>query len=75
MRQMKLLSQGFKDQIYKIFQYMPSDIQVGLFSATIPFELNMLTEKFMNNPVRILVKNEQLTLQGIAQYFIRPRWR
>lgn len=67
----EMLSQGFKDQIYKIFQYMPANIQVGLFSATIPSELSMLTEKFMNNPIRILVKAELLTLQGIAQYFIR----
>ena len=67
----EMLSQGFKDQIYKIFQYMPANIQVGLFSATIPPELCTLTEKFMKNPIRILVKADQLTLQGIAQYFIR----
>ena len=67
----EMLSQGFKDQIYKIFQYMPSSIQVGLFSATIPPELCALTEKFMKEPIRILVAAEQLTLQGIAQYFIR----
>jgi len=67
----EMLSHGFKDQIYKIFQYMPSEIQIGLFSATMPMELNMLTEKFMKHPVKILVKAEQLTLQGIAQYFIR----
>jgi len=67
----EMLSQGFKDQIYQIFQYMPQDIQVGLFSATMPEELTSLTEKFMNDPVRILVKAEMLTLQGIMQYFIR----
>jgi len=67
----EMLSQGFKDQIYKIFQYMPSNIQIGLFSATMPPELDQLTSKFMNNPNKILVKAEQLTLQGIAQYFVR----
>lgn len=67
----EMLSQGFKDQIYKIFQYMPGDIQVGLFSATVPEELSELTEKFMDNPIRILVKAAQLTLQGIAQYYIK----
>ena len=67
----EMLSHGFKDQIYKIFQYMPSSVQVCLFSATIPEELTQLTQKFMNNPTRILVKAEMLTLQGIAQYFIR----
>ena len=66
----ELLSFGFKDQVYNIFQYMPSTIQVALFSATMPEELNKLTDKFMRNPVKILVKNEQLTLEGIRQYYI-----
>lgn len=67
----EMLSAGFKDQIYKIFQYMPNDIQICLFSATMPPLLDNLTDKFMRDPVKILVKAEQLTLQGIAQYFVR----
>jgi translation initiation factor 4A len=67
----EMLSAGFKDQIYKIFQYMHNDIQIGLFSATVPETLDQLTARFMRNPIKILVKTEQLTLQGIAQYYIR----
>ncbi len=66
----EMLSAGFKDQMYKIFQYMPNNIQIGLFSATMPNELQELTSKFLRSPIKILVKAEQLTLQGIAQYFI-----
>ena len=66
----EMLSTGFKDQMYKIFQFMPNNIQIGLFSATMPTELKMLTKKFMRNPSEILVKADNLTLQGIAQYFI-----
>ena len=66
----ELLSHGFKDQIYKIFQFMNQDIQIGLFSATMPQELNILTSKFLRNPIKILIKKELLTLQGIAQYFV-----
>jgi len=66
----ELLSFGFKDQIYTIFQFMPPKIQVALFSATMPHELYSLTEKFMINPTKILVKNEQLTLEGIRQYYV-----
>jgi|LakMenEpi03Aug12_release.lakeMendotaPanAssembly.Ray.scaffolds.fasta_scaffold08593_9 superfamily II DNA/RNA helicase len=66
----EMLSIGFKDQIYNIFQYLNSDVQVGLFSATLPNELQTLTDKFMRNPVRILVKSEQLTLEGIKQYYV-----
>jgi superfamily II DNA/RNA helicase len=66
----EMLSIGFKDQIYNIFQYLNSDVQVGLFSATLPNELQTLTDKFMRNPVRILVKSELLTLEGIKQYYV-----
>ena len=66
----ELLSHGFKEQIYKIFQYMNNNIQVGLFSATMPIELNNLTSKFLRNPVKILIKKEMLTLQGISQFYI-----
>jgi len=67
----EMLSAGFKDQIYKIFQYMHNDVQIGLFSATVPESLEQLTTRFMRNPIKILVKADQLTLQGIAQYYIR----
>jgi translation initiation factor 4A len=66
----EMLSSGFKDQVYTIFQYLPGDIQVALFSATMPSELYSLTEKFMRNPIKVLVKTEQLTLEGIKQYYI-----
>lgn len=66
----EMLSAGFNDQIYNIFQYMPSDIQVVLFSATMPPELYTLTEKFMRSPVNIQVKAEQLTLEGIQQHYV-----
>ena len=49
---------------------MKNNIQVCLFSATIPNELSSLTDKFMRNPVKILVKTEMLTLEGIQQYQI-----
>eukprot|EP00871_Galdieria_phlegrea_P006000 jgi/Galph1/888/GphlegSOOS_G5615.1 len=66
----EMLSRGFKDQIYEVFQYMPANCQVGLFSATMPQDVLEMTEKFMRNPVVILVKKEELTLEGIKQYYI-----
>ena len=66
----EMLSQGFKEQVYNIFQYLPKEIQVLLFSATMPDILHSLIEKFMRNPIKILVKSEQLTLEGIQQYYV-----
>jgi translation initiation factor 4A len=66
----ELLSSGFKEQIYYIFQYLPSACQICLFSASMPLEVENLTEKFMKEPEKILVKSEMLTLEGIQQYHV-----
>merc|ERR1712153_226610 len=66
----EMLSRGFKDQIYDIFQLLPTNLQVGVFSATMPPEALEITRKFMNKPVRILVKRDELTLEGIKQFYV-----
>merc|ERR1719189_1077325 len=74
----EMLSRGFKDQIYNIFTTLPADVQVCLFSATMPPEILDLTTKFMRDAVRILVKKEELTLEGIRQFYVaieREDWK
>lgn len=66
----EMLSSGFKEQVYNIFQYFNNNIQVALFSATLPEHIHGITSKFMRDPVKIKVKTEQLTLEGIAQYYV-----
>jgi translation initiation factor 4A len=69
----EMLSQGFQEMIHTIFMGIPKETQISLFSATFPDELLGITEKFMNSPERILVKKEQLTLEGISQYYINVK--
>ncbi|KAI4878288.1 hypothetical protein NFI96_019213, partial [Prochilodus magdalenae] len=74
----EMLSRGFKDQIYEIFQKLPSSTQVVLLSATMPVEVLEVTTKFMREPVRILVKKDELTLEGIRQFYInveKEEWK
>merc|ERR1719498_1522764 len=74
----EMLSRGFKDQIYDIFKCLPPDVQVCLFSATMPPDILELTGKFMRDPVRILVKKDELTLEGIRQFYIaieKEEWK
>jgi len=66
----ELLSFGFDDQIYNIFKKLNSDVQVALFSATLPTSVQKTIKKIMRNPISICVNPEQLTLDGIAQYYI-----
>lgn len=66
----EMLSSGFKEQVYNIFQYLDVNVQVALFSATLPTEIFPLINKIMRNPVKITVKTEELKLDGITQLFI-----
>lgn len=66
----EMLSRGFTEQIYDIFQLLPQSTQVVLLSATMPQDVLEVTTKFMRDPVRILVKKDELTLEGIKQFYI-----
>lgn len=66
----EMLSRGFKDQIYDVFRTLSDDIQVILLSATMPVDVLEVTKRFMRNPIRILVKKEELTLEGIRQFYV-----
>jgi translation initiation factor 4A len=74
----EMLSRGFKEQIHDVFTKMPYNIQVILLSATMPADVLDVTKKFMRDPIRILVKKEELTLEGIKQFYImvgREDWK
>jgi len=74
----EMLSRGFKDQIYDVFRHLNQEIQVILLSATMPQEVLEVTTRFMRDPIRILVKKEELTLEGIRQFYIsveREEWK
>ncbi|CAF0902793.1 unnamed protein product [Didymodactylos carnosus] len=66
----EMLSRGFKEQIYDIFTAMSDNVQVALLSATMPSDILDVTTKLMNDPVKILVKKEELTLEGIQQFYV-----
>ncbi|KAH9810958.1 P-loop containing nucleoside triphosphate hydrolase protein [Melampsora americana] len=74
----EMLSRGFKDQIYDVFQLLPPTTQVVLLSATMPEDVLEVTSKFMREPIRILVKRDELTLEGIKQFYIaieKEEWK
>jgi len=66
----EMLSQGFKDQMYTILKSLPRQVQIGMFSATMPQDALDISKKFMENPIKILVKKEELTLEGIKQFYV-----
>jgi len=74
----EMLSRGFKDQIYDVFRCLNPNIQVVLLSATMPADVLDVTKRFMREPIRILVKKEELTLEGIKQFYVmveKEEWK
>lgn len=49
---------------------LPPDVQIGLFSATMPDAMLEVTKGFMRDPVKILLNNDQVTLDNIKQYYV-----
>ncbi|KAK6631953.1 Eukaryotic initiation factor 4A-II [Polyplax serrata] len=74
----EMLSRGFKDQIHDVFQTLDADVQVILLSATMPHDVLEVSKRFMRNPINILVQKDELTLEGIKQFYIsvdREEWK
>ena len=67
----ELLTKGFKEQIYEIYKTLPAGAQVVVVSATLTPEVLEMTNKFTTDPVKILVKRDDVTLKGIKQYYIQ----
>ncbi|KAK3429693.1 hypothetical protein EUGRSUZ_E01178 [Eucalyptus grandis] len=74
----EMLSRGFKDQIYDVYRFLPPELQVVLVSATFPTEILEMTGRFMTDPIRIVVKRDELMLERVDQYMVpveREDWK
>ena len=66
----QMLTGNFVETVQEIFTYVSTDTQILLFSATIPVPVFEIMKQFMRDPVKILVRAEQLTLEGIRQFYV-----
>lgn len=66
----EMLSVGFESQIRDIFEDVDTKCQVALFSATLSEHSKAIARKILSNPLQILVKNAEVTLDGISQFVI-----
>ncbi len=67
----QMLEDKFQQQVMMILDLgFPKSTQVGLFSATMPQEVIEVADRLLRDPVRILIPPEEVTLDGIKQYFI-----
>jgi superfamily II DNA/RNA helicase len=75
----QMLEDRFREQVMCILGLgFPKETRVALFSATMPTEVVEFAEKLLTNPVKILIPPEEVTLEGIKQYFVelpREDWK
>lgn len=75
----QMLEDRFREQVMCILELgFPKDTRVALFSATMPTEVVEFSEKLLQNPVRILIPPEEVTLEGIKQFYVelqREDWK
>jgi superfamily II DNA/RNA helicase len=64
-----MLIMGFKEQIEAIIRKMPQDRVTLLFSATMPEEVQYLSQLYMINPVNIEIEAEVSNIEKIEQIY------
>ena len=65
-----MLDMGFIDDIEFVLKRTPNEKVTSLFSATMPPEILLLSEKYLNNARRILIDSDDLSGEGIEQSFL-----
>ena len=75
----QMLEDLFADQIRSILNSkFPSTTRLALFSATMPKNVLEIAENYLSNPVRILLPPDEVTLEGIKQFYVqleREDWK
>lgn len=75
----QMLEDLFEEQIKCILGFkFPATTRIALFSATMSSEVIDIADRFLQNPVRILLPADQVTLNGIKQYYVeveREDWK
>ena len=66
----ELLSYGFKDQMFNIFKKISPSTQIALFSATFSEANGKIISTILKDPIKIVVKPDDLSLEGISQFYV-----
>jgi len=66
----RMLDMGFIEDVEYIMENAPVDIQTALFSATMPREILSLSDRYMRNPVQILLSKDEVGLEAIDQLYL-----
>lgn len=66
----EFIGRGFLDQVNEVLKLLQPKTQIAIFFSRIELQIKKITEDFLKNPVKILIRNKDLTLKGIKQLCI-----
>ncbi len=66
----EMLNMGFADDVETILADTPADKNVALFSATMPAQIRRISQKYLNDPAEITVRNKTKTATNITQRYL-----
>src|SRR6266850_2083849 len=67
----RMLDMGFIPDIERVCKLVPFTRQTLFFSATMPPEIQRITEQFLHNPVRVEVSRPATTVAAITQRLVK----
>lgn len=67
----RMLDMGFIDQVVRIIKELPKNRITLLFSATIPYEVKDICQKYMKEPITIEIESPTMTVDTIEQLYYR----
>lgn len=67
----RMLDMGFTPQLEAICQHLPQQRQTLMFSATMPKNIMQLSSKYLSNPQRIAIGQENKAVENIQQTVIK----
>ncbi len=71
----KMLDMGFIDEVKYILDLLPEGRLTCLFSATMPDEIQYLAARYMNEPEKVLLDSDELSIKSIAQSYLIVDYR
>ncbi len=70
-----MLDMGFIQDVDQVAAKMTADLQMLVFSATIPEKLKPFLKKYMENPAFVQIKSKNIAAENLQHYLIPSRHR
>ncbi|MDX9891178.1 MAG: DEAD/DEAH box helicase [Bacteroidales bacterium] len=65
----EMLNMGFKEDLDSILQHTPEQKSTLLFSATMPRDVENISQSYMNNPIRVTVGEKNAGAENVKHYY------